>query len=55
MGYMPDGSFVDCCMGPTYSPIKAVPSVPSDQVIIGRKPILYKGRFVNMVTIVFNK
>ncbi|HIG98048.1 TPA: carboxypeptidase regulatory-like domain-containing protein, partial [Candidatus Woesearchaeota archaeon] len=55
IGYMPDGSFVDCCMGPTYSPIKAVPSVPSDQVIIGRKPILYKGRFVNMVTIVFNK
>ncbi len=50
---MPDGKYVDCCMGKAYVPIKARATVPSKNVVITKKPVVYKGKFVNMVMVVF--
>ncbi|MBI2141642.1 carboxypeptidase regulatory-like domain-containing protein [Candidatus Woesearchaeota archaeon] len=52
---MPGGQYVDCCMGKAYTPIKAEASVPAKNVIITKRPVLYKGKFVNMVIVVFNR
>ncbi len=52
---MPDGKYVECCMGNPYAPLKANMQVPSDNVIVTKIPVLFKGKFVNMVIAVFNK
>ncbi|MBI2550557.1 carboxypeptidase regulatory-like domain-containing protein [Candidatus Woesearchaeota archaeon] len=53
---MPGGLMnVDCCKGQPYSPIKADITVPSKNVIVSKKPVLYHGKFINMVMVVFNR
>lgn len=53
---VPGGQYVDCCMGKAYTPIKAEASVPAAKnVVVTKKPVLYKGRFVNMVIVLFNR
>ncbi len=52
---MPDGKYVDCCKGRPYTPTKANMRVPSDNVIVTKVPVLFKGKFVNLVIAVFNK
>lgn len=53
---MPGGiQNVDCCKGKPYTPIKAEATVPSKNVIVSRMPVLYHGKFVNMVMVVFNR
>ncbi len=47
---------VICCSGSSYSPVKADMSVPTAKnVLITKKPVLYKGRFLNMVIVTFTK
>ncbi len=52
---MPTGEYVDCCKGKLYTPIKAQATVPSKNVVVTKKPVLYKGKFVNMVIVVFER
>ncbi|MBI3037042.1 carboxypeptidase regulatory-like domain-containing protein [Candidatus Woesearchaeota archaeon] len=52
---MPGGFNVDCCEGQPYSPVKADIVVPSKNVIVSKKPVLYHGKFINMVMVVFNR
>ena len=52
---LPGGRFVDCCTGKAYTPVKAQISVPSSNVVTSRRLVLYKGKFVNMVVVVFNR
>ena len=52
---LPGGQSVNCCVGQPYSPIKAAISVPSKNVVTIRKPVLYNGRLLNLVFVVFNR
>ena len=52
---LPGGRYVDCCKGKPYVPLKAQVSVPGENVITTKSLVLYKGKFVNMVVVVFNK
>ncbi len=53
---MPGGvQYVDCCMGGAYTPLKADVSVPAKNVVVTKMTVLYKGRFVNMVIVMFNR
>jgi hypothetical protein len=50
-----DGSVVDCCTGGAYSPVDASVDVTcGDSVVSLRRPVLFRGRIVNMVVTVFN-
>ena len=42
-------------MGKAYSPLKAQVSVEAENVITSKSLVLYKGKFVNMVVVVFNR
>ena len=47
------GKYIDCCKGKPYTPVKAIVEVPSKDVVVTKKPVLYKGKFINMVLVVF--
>ena len=51
---LPGGRFVDCCNGEPYVPLKAQVSVPGENVITTKSLVLYKGKLVNMVVVLFN-
>jgi len=48
------GNQILCCTGNSFSPIKADINVCGDNVISTRRPVLFKGKIVNMVLTVFN-
>ena len=50
---LPGDRFVQCCKGAAYNPLKASVSVPAANVVTIKKPVLYEGKFVNMVVVVF--
>ena len=50
----PGGLQVVCCGGVPYSPVRAVFSVDSDNVLRVVRPVLYQGRFVNLVVDIFD-
>lgn len=48
------GQYIDCCKGRPYTPVKTGDvKVDAKNVVTIKKPVLYKGRFVNMVIVVF--
>lgn len=49
------GKYLDCCKGRPYEPVSAQVTVPAQNVVVTKKPVLYKGKFVNMVMVVYNK
>lgn len=52
---LPGSRYVDCCKGKPYAAVKADTVVPSKNVIVTKRPVLYKGRIVNLVITVFNE
>jgi hypothetical protein len=51
-----EGKYIDCCEGGAYNPVKADDvKVGAENVVVIKKPVLYKGNFVNMVIVVFRK
>ena len=52
---LPGGKSVNCCQGQSYTPIKATISVPSSNIITTKKPVVYNGRLLNMVFVLFNR
>jgi hypothetical protein len=50
----PDGKEVVCCTGTPYTPVKATFQVDSDNVLRIARPVLYQGRFVNLILDIFD-
>ncbi len=50
---LPGGKQVTCCGGQPYTPQKADVTVPAKQVIKTIKPVLYQGKLVKLVTLLF--
>ena len=50
----PENQQITCCTGNPYTPLKATFSVDSDNVLRITRPLLYKGKFVNLVVDIFD-
>ncbi len=50
---MPSGQNVECCKGQPYSPIKADVTVRAKEIIKTITPVVYQGKLVKLVTLLF--